>query len=382
MRLNSTYALFNVGGAKYLLPYGQGIFDMKRGVKLNGTSVVIWEAIVRGLSGEALVEHMAEYYEAKENEMDRIREDIENFIIQLRSMDIIIEDEIGVRVMNTPRHYLMLGPLCIEIFCMNEFMSPRFEPFTIERPITVDYNINAVMGAGSPHVFGEAIIRSSELNVYDSQEFYTLEFPAFSQISEVRIYKTADRSDLYFNGYDTMKVQDEIFEALRVIYLYTASRKGLFAIHSSSILYNDRAYLFSGSAGSGKTAITQAFNEAFDTPLLHDDVNLMGFEGDTPVLYSLPWSSESASVDTNSYTLGGIVLLKPTEGNFKCDELFLDIKSLLVVNRLISPTWTKKMLDRALEFTNRITYSIPVLKLESDASVEAARYVKNYIDSL
>ena len=120
MRINSNYSLCTVGGAKYLLPYAQGICDHKRGVKLNATGVVIWEAIVRGLSGDALLEHVAEYYEASEEEVAIIKEDIDAFLIQLTSMDIIIEDEIGVRVMNVPKHYIQIGPISLEIFCFDK----------------------------------------------------------------------------------------------------------------------------------------------------------------------------------------------------------------------------------------------------------------------
>lgn len=380
MRINSNYSLCTVGGAKYLLPYAQGICDHKRGVKLNATGVVIWEAIVRGLSGDALLEHVAEYYEASEEEVAIIKEDIDAFLIQLTSMDIIIEDEIGVRVMNVPKHYIQIGPISLEIFCFDNVFPDEFKPFECPRPITVDYNINTVMGAPASHVFGEAIIRNSELNVYDSQEFFTLEFPTFSTISECRIYKTVDRSDLYYSGMDAFAVKTELFHAIRHIFLYTAARRGCFALHSSSILYDGKAWLFSGPSGTGKSTHTNLWKKLYDTPIINGDLNLMGIEDNQPVIYGMPWCGTSGICSTEKHKLGGVILLQQSPTN-KCIELLSDARSLLTLNRLVSPMWTKGQQNRCVDFTNEVTKKILVCKLECNMEDDAAETMKNFIDT-
>lgn len=42
---------------------------------------------------------------------------------------------------------------------------------------------------------------------------------------------------------------DNLFHAIRLFFLFIAQKKGLFAIHSASILYHDKAWLFSGHSG-------------------------------------------------------------------------------------------------------------------------------------
>ena len=40
--------------------------------------------------------------------------------------------------------------------------------------------------------------------------------------------------------------KDNLFHAIRLFYLYLAQKKGFYAIHSASILYQNRAWLFRG----------------------------------------------------------------------------------------------------------------------------------------
>ena len=47
--------------------------------------------------------------------------------------------------------------------------------------------------------------------------------------------------------------KDNLFHAIRLFYLYLAQKKGFYAIHSASILYQNRAWLFSGHSGMGKS---------------------------------------------------------------------------------------------------------------------------------
>ena len=54
---------------------------------------------------------------------------------------------------------------------------------------------------------------------------------------------------------DKPDISEEIFFAIRTIFLYNASFKGMYAIHSASVLYKDKAWLFSGHSGAGKSTL-------------------------------------------------------------------------------------------------------------------------------
>ena len=49
------YLLETIAGVPYLLPYGQNIADLKRGVQLNDTGVFLWNSIAQETTPETLL---------------------------------------------------------------------------------------------------------------------------------------------------------------------------------------------------------------------------------------------------------------------------------------------------------------------------------------
>ena len=61
-------------------------------------------------------------------------------------------------------------------------------------------------------------------------------------------------------------------------FLFAAQKHGKFAIHSASILYKEKAWLFSGHSGMGKSTHTQMWHDLLQTPYLNGDLNLLAME--------------------------------------------------------------------------------------------------------
>ena len=81
--------------------------------------------------------------------------------------------------------------------------------------------------------------------------------------------------------------KDNLFHAIRLFYLYLAQKKGFYAIHSASILYQKRAWLFSGHSGMGKSTHTELWHERVHTPYLNGDLNLVGIENGKLKVYGM-----------------------------------------------------------------------------------------------
>lgn len=131
----------------------------------------------------------------------------------------------------------------------------------------------------------------------------------------------------------------------------------------------------------GKSTHTKLWNTLFDTPLLNGDLNLLAFCDGKPVIYGIPWCGTSGISDCKTYPLGGIILLSQAEQD-ECVELSADQKTLLIMQRLISPAWTASMLEENLAFTSRISKQIAVCRLKCTKNPSAAHTMKQWIDEL
>jgi hypothetical protein len=66
-------------------------------------------------------------------------------------------------------------------------------------------------------------------------------------------------------------------------------QRGLFPLHSSGINYKNKAVLFAGNSGAGKSTIAMALNRKFHYPLISDDISVINNEkGKLAVFSSFP----------------------------------------------------------------------------------------------
>ena len=96
-------------------------------------------------------------------------------------------------------------------------------------------------------------------------------------------------------------------------------------------------------------------------------------------VYGIPWCGTSGIFTTKTYPLGGIILL----GRASDDHLeTLDdtLKTLRVMQRLISPSWTPEGLERNLDFAAELSREIPIFHLCCTKNPSAVDVVKAAID--
>ena len=151
-------------------------------------------------------------------------------------------------------------------------------------------------------------------------------------------------------------------KTLLLFFLFIAQKNGLFAIHSASLLYHQKAWLFSGHSGVGKSTHTAFWNTLFQTPYLNGDLNLLGFDIKKKqiMVYGIPWCGTSGIFTAQNYELGGIVLLgqHPSKNHF--EDLNESEQILRVMQRMISPVWKEQQLSLNLIFAEEIVSHVPV----------------------
>lgn len=379
MRQNKGYLLTEINNIPHLLPYGQMIADQKRGMQINATGAYLWKQLEEDLTMEDLLLRSAAYYEIPAAESAEFEKDISTYIKQLMLSGIIVEDaRDNASVFYEPVN-LLIGGLNLQIWGPSEAVPSEWKDFVIDSPEIVHQKILLHMGPPSIRKNGLLLIRNEELVVMVAEEEYIFLFPASAHIEEIHLKKDGTLAHCYCMPPYSDDFRYDLFHALRLVYLYLAQRKGMIILHSASLLYREKAWLFSGHSGMGKSTHTNLWKELYDISLINGDLNLLAFENGQPVVHGIPWCGTSGICTTKTYPLGGIILIQqaPTD---RVEELSTDRKQLLVTQRLISPSWTPELFLKNLELVEKLSKDILVCKLHCTKNPSAAEIMKGYID--
>ncbi|MCD8346962.1 MAG: PqqD family protein, partial [Lachnospiraceae bacterium] len=438
----------------YILPFGQAIAELRRGILINEAGAFLWEQLQTGPSYEELLAAFASHYQATEEELPELKADMDEFLGQLMAFGILraeepantcqhpiaessdSQDSIYTDISIEPdtrnaalfdsqedfraqEHFLEIGGLTLRLLGPSAAFAPEFVSFACKAEssklpdLTVEvlsaYHFadeptarrcadepaescladerTAPAPADEPAKFRRAdtpaapyLIRHPELTVQDCGDFFRLHFPQAPQIQGMTLRKDGSHARYICTPPFEGQAVTDLFHAIRIAYLYLAQKRGIYALHSASILYQGKAWLFSGQSGAGKSTHTEIWNRLFGVPILNGDLNLLTIRDGAPVVCGLPWCGTSGISTAKDYPLGGIILLKQARHNL-CLAPGADRQILLLSQRFISPIWTRGQLENSLQFAETISSLVPVRRLSCTKDDEAAVYMKEQIDS-
>lgn len=375
------YALRQIENTFYLLPYGQQIADQKKGITLNETSVFLWNALQRAGSAslENLASNLVAHYGLGEAEFASVLEDVKSWAMQLTQYGMLVESLCPVR--EEASLQLSIAGLALQLYDPAGLLDTAFDAFRTDSPVTnADQRIDLLTVPPYSRSYGQVLLRNKEMTIFQNPDRYVVLFPTMPDISEAHMTFDGSYVRVYCQPVHTSNVSDDLFHALRLFFLYLAQKKGRFALHSASILYREKAWLFSGHSGMGKSTHTALWHERFQTPYLNGDLNLIGSENGQLLVYGIPWCGTSGIFTTKEYPLGGIVLLGRHPELDLIEELSAQDKILRVMQRMISPAWTEELLNRNLSFASEIADKVPVFHLSCTMHPSAAQAARDEID--
>lgn len=162
-------------------------------------------------------------------------------------------------------------------------------------------------------------------------------------------------------------------------YMYTGSLFHRFLLkyngcmlHSSAVVVDGYAYLFSANSGTGKSTHTGLWLEHFGDRafIINDDKPSLRLENGQWYVYGTPWSGKH-NINVNAKAkLGAIVFLERAEENIIEP---LDIKTAipLFFNQTIRSLKNQDKMDLVLEKMEQVLTSNPIYKMGCNISDEA-----------
>ncbi len=147
-------------------------------------------------------------------------------------------------------------------------------------------------------------------------------------------------------------------------------------VHSSAIVCNGKAYLFSADSGVGKSFHTRLWLEAFGdhVHILNDDKPVVCLRGEEPMVCGTPFDGGSGIALNESFPLGAIIFIERGEQNsVRVPETKEIIQRLYFQTvRMVSAATADKMLDN---FTLLISMAkFYVLTCNTDISAAYTAY--------
>lgn len=376
IKLKRGYCLHEIAGVPYLLPYGQNIADFRRSIRLNKSGLLLYRTLEQGADERLLLTTLAEHYHAKDSDIPALEEDVRLFLLQLQAAGILTP---SIRYAPTPTDlFFQIGPAVISYNGPEQLLKPAFFDFSCQAQ-AADLAFRILTAVPDVHAGGELLIHTDELIICRNEDYYMFSYPAGYGIAEMHVSLDGRQAILFCPEPFASDLAEKVFHIMRFAYLIRAQSLGAFAIHSSSILYQDKAWLFSGPSGSGKSTHASLWNRQFGTPYLNGDLNLLVFMDGKPIVYGIPWCGTSEQYTAKAVPLGGITFLKqaPTDALL---PMTAEETALRTMQRLISPSWTEEMLLSNLLFVERLGSSVPFFHLQCTKEDSAALFMKQEID--
>ena len=419
MKTRAGYVIRQLADTFYIIPTGQRIADRRRCLKINQTGCVIWDLLQKDLSWEELLSAYTEYVksiemtentktvkpasigeEASTVTAASISSDLSTYVLTLFQFGMIQASAKEMQAFpfapfqaKGNAYYCRYNIAGIQVHYKGrkEWLHAFFEPFLEdgkENPsahihmgeqIQISQNWRVRPLSEVPEIAGELLLFGSQLDVYRCSGDYMLRFPSNHHLALCTLYFDGKEAVFYYDGSTQQEAVDELFYGFRAAFFYLAALHGKYALHSASNYYQEKAWLYSASSGTGKTTHVKLWEKLYAVPVLNGDLNLLGMEKDEVFVYGIPWCGTSGVYTTKKYPLGGIILLKRGTENRVC-KLPQDERQLYTAQRMISPAWTEKQVDDSLLFAEKLSDRIPIRQLYCTQEPSAAAVMKEYID--
>lgn len=141
-------------------------------------------------------------------------------------------------------------------------------------------------------------------------------------------------------------------------------------IHSSAIILDGKAYLFSAPSGTGKSTHTEKWIRLFGARYLNDDKPALRLVDGVWMAYGTPWSGKHDLSENIGVPLGGIAVLRRGEENTITPMVPAEALPYIMSQSIFQ--LPREYMEKQLTLMDRLLRDIPVWKLYCRNDDEAA----------
>lgn len=146
---------------------------------------------------------------------------------------------------------------------------------------------------------------------------------------------------------------------------------GGFLLHSSAVVYENKAYLFTAPSGTGKSTHTQLWLKNFEgSYILNDDKPAIKLEDGKVMAYGTPFSGKTDWNVNKCVPLQAICILGRGEKN-EIEKVPPEEALFVILDQTCRPYDADKM-DKLLTILDKVISEVPVYRLRCNMEDEAA----------
>ena len=175
-------------------------------------------------------------------------------------------------------------------------------------------------------------------------------------------------------------MQQNIFSALQEVFYNRILFEGAMSIHSASVIYNDKAIVFSASSGTGKSTQAGLWMQELGCEMLDGDVTVCREQDGKLYVYGLPWCGSSGKYLNRKVELGAIVFLKQAKENTVRIPNIRE-KISYVYSSTFSESLNNDMAQRIAGVTQKKKKKARIYEFSCNMETDAVRILKNVIDN-
>lgn len=147
-------------------------------------------------------------------------------------------------------------------------------------------------------------------------------------------------------------------------------------LHSSCVVYEGKAYLFSAPSGTGKSTHTQLWLKQFPgSYILNDDKPAIRITENGIYAYGTPFSGKTDLNVNTGVPIGGICVIERSENN-RIERISTDEALFNIMNQTVRP-YKEEEMDKMLNTLEKVVSNVPVYRLSCNMELSAAEVAYN-----
>lgn len=371
MKRNDNYIKDTINGKVTLVPFAAEITEQRSSVSLNGPAEYLWDL----LAEESSFEDLEAAYSGKYGPQSA--DDLRIAVAMWTARGLIIREPSELTD-NLRGECFKIAGIGLQLCTSDDLIPTELKPYS-EGPLSPDLKVALIPGLPPASDNGRILINNPAALITESEHSYRMLYPDLKYVRDCILAKDGSSAVIYHTSGDKENLRQEIFQVLRVFYSLTALKKGLIFLHSASILYKEKLWLFSAHSGGGKSSHVALWQKEGAGVQINGDLNLI--DAVSSRVYGTPWCGTSTVSSGATHDLGGICMLRKSKVN-SVSSTDKETAGLRIMNRTVSPTWNRETAEACLKLSGMISDHIPLWELECDLSKDAFLVSKAHIDSL